>query len=143
MPSTLGALLRRGHELDDDEFDEVYPDWGRRMSHVHWTPVAVARCAAQWLVARPGTRVLDVGSGVGKFAIVGSLVTEGVFYGIEQRKHLVDAAQAAARGLRAKSVHFLHGDMTTLDWQLFDAFYLYNPFQEDMRSLVPLDASDA
>ena len=135
MPKVLGARLASGHDLDDDEFDDVYPDWGRRMSRVHWTPVAIARRAAQWLASRPGTRVLDVGSGVGKFAIVGALVTDGVFYGIEQRRHLVDAAQAAARGVGARRAHFLHGNMTSLDWGMFDAFYLYNPFLEDVRML--------
>ena len=139
MPKAIAARLRRGLDLDDDDFDRLYPDWGRRFSRLHWTPVAIARRAAQWLVARPGTRVLDVGAGVGKFALVGSLVTDGIFYGIEQRKHFVDAAQAVARGIGAKRAHFLHGNMMALDWGMFDAFYLYNPFLEDLESFEPRD----
>lgn len=142
MPKAIAARLRRGLDLDDGEFDHLYPEWGRRLSTVHWTPVAIARRAAQWLVARPGTRVLDVGSGVGKFALIGSLVTDGVFYGIEQRRHFVDVAQAAARGMGAKRAHFLHGNMMTLDWGMFDAFYLYNPFFDDLHAFNPYTPTD-
>jgi hypothetical protein len=132
LPKAIAARLSGGLDLDED-FDHLYPDWGRRLSTVHWTPVAIARRAAQWLVTRPGTRVLDVGAGVGKFALVGSLVTDGVFYGIEQRRQFVNAAQAAAGSIGAKRAHFLHGNMMALDWKMFDAFYLYNPFLEDHR----------
>jgi len=141
MPKVLAERLRRGLDVDDDDFDALYPSWGRWLSRIHWTPVAVARRAAELLVARPGTRVLDVGAGVGKFALIGSLVTDGVFYGIEQRKHFVQAAQAAARDLGTRSAYFLHGNMMALDWSMFDAFYLYNPFVEHLGSLEPLDGT--
>jgi SAM-dependent methyltransferase len=134
MPKVIAERLRRGMDPDDDTFDRLYPDWGRRLSRVHWTPVTTARRAAQWLVSRPGVRVLDVGAGVGKFALVGSLVTDGVFYGIEQRQQFVEAAQAAARGVGAKRAHFLHGNMMTLKWEMFDAYYLYNPFLEELHA---------
>jgi SAM-dependent methyltransferase len=132
MPKAIADHLRRGTIPDDETFDCVYPDWGRRFSKLHWTPVATARRAAQWLVSRPGARVLDVGAGVGKFALVGSLVTDGVFYGIEQRRQFVETAQATASGMGAKRVHFLHGNMMALDWEMFDAYYLYNPFIEEL-----------
>ena len=45
---------------------------------MHWTPVHVARRAAQFLVTGPETRVLDVGSGPGKFCLVGALATQGI-----------------------------------------------------------------
>src|SRR3954471_20676012 len=91
------ALSR--HELGaDDEFDTVYSERVRSHSERHWTPVEVATRAADLLVASAYTRVLDVGSGAGKFCIVGALATRhGRFYGVEQRADLVHAAREAAR----------------------------------------------
>jgi SAM-dependent methyltransferase len=132
MPKVIAQCLRRGATPNDEAFDSVYPEWARQLSTQHWTPVAAARRAAQWLVSRPGARVLDVGAGVGKLALVGSLATDGVFYGIERRRQLVETAQAAARGMGAKRVHFLHGDMIALNWEMFDGYYLYNPFVDDL-----------
>jgi SAM-dependent methyltransferase len=140
VPKTLGARLRKGLDLADDDFDVLYPNWARDLSRIHWTPVAVAHRAATLLVARPGTRVLDVGSGVGKFAIVGSLATEGVFCGIEQIRTFVEVARATAKNVGTKTAQFLHGNMMTLDWSTFDAFYLYNPFLESLER--PEDPTD-
>lgn len=119
----------------DDEFDTVYSEWVRGHSERHWTPVEVARLAADLLVASAYTRVLDVGSGAGKFCIVGALTTRhGRFYGIEQRADLVHAAREAARSYGVEPrVHFIQGDITSIDWREFNAFYFYNPFSEPIE----------
>lgn len=128
-----------GLELTDDEFDHVYPRWVRACSALHWTPIAIARRAAELLVTRKGTRVLDVGSGAGKFCIVGALASEGAFVGIEQRGRLVEVARAAARRVRAKRCRFIHGDALAYDWRDFDAYYLYNPFAEHYQVARAID----
>lgn len=133
----MRARLRCGEPITDEEFDAVYPSWVRRASDMHWTPCDVARRAAELLVEDASTRVLDVGSGAGKLCVIGSLSTEGTFYGIEQRASLVDAASQAARRLGATRCHFIHGDMVALDWSRFDAFYFYNPFYEHVAELTP------
>ena len=91
---------------------------------------AVALRAAELLVAKPGALILDVGSGAGKFCIVGALATDAGFVGIEQRPHLVDAASMLAMGLGAQRARFLAGDAFDADWRQFDGIYLFNPFQE-------------
>ena len=78
-------LLEYIHALEDSRFDLVYPREIRELSDRHWTPVEVARKAAVFLVREPGTRVLDIGCGPGKFCIVGALATDGRFTGVEQR----------------------------------------------------------
>ena len=115
----------------DIAFDGVYPDWVRRCSRRHWTPMEVAQRAAELLVTDDNTRVLDVGSGAGKFCIIGALTTRGVFSGIEQRPALVEVARAAANHYGARRTDFIHGDITSIDWREFNAFYLFNPFSED------------
>jgi SAM-dependent methyltransferase len=132
-PRELADRLARGLAVSDAELDAIYPDWARRLSRLHWTPIAVALRVARWLVTTPGDRILDVGAGVGKLAVVGALVTDGHFVGVEQRAAMVEAVSAAARGLGARRARFVHGDMASLDWRAFSGFYFYNPFLEDLR----------
>ena len=125
---------------DDDSFDRLLPEWSCRVSRGNWTPLAVARRAAELLVAEPGTYVLDVGSGVGKLCMVGALTTRGHFHGVEQRPHFVAAARAVAARLELRHVGFTVGHVTAVNWRQFDSFYLFNPFAEYFDTLLePFD----
>lgn len=127
-------------DSSDEEFDRIYPERIRRLSSLHWTPVAVAAEAARLLVATPGTRVLDVGCGPGKFCLVGASLTAGHFTGVEQRHDLVEAARRAASRLKLTNVRILHGNVTDFTFAGYDAFYLYNPFEENMADGHRIDA---
>jgi SAM-dependent methyltransferase len=115
----------------DSEFDAVYPDDVRRVSARFWTPVEVARTAARWLATENAGAVLDVGSGAGKFCIVASLTTGQKVTGLEQRSQLLEAAQAASSAYGA-TTDFKLGTLETLDPGAYDAFYLFNPFGENL-----------
>ena len=134
-------LLEYVHALDDHEFDLIYPPEIRELSGHHWTPVKVARRAAEFLVRKPGTRVLDIGCGPGKFCIVGALATSGRFTGIEQRKALSELAQAAIEQAKIPNAAVLHGNVTEIDFAGFDAFYLFNPFEENLETTLAIDGS--
>jgi SAM-dependent methyltransferase len=122
--------LRDGAALDDEAFDQLYPEHIRRLSRVHWTPMEVAVRAAELLAPEPGMRVLDVGAGPGKLCCVGALTRGGTWHGIEIDPGLVAVAVAAARSLAvARRIRFHGGDMYGLDWQRYDSLYLYNPFE--------------
>ncbi|MBK7862234.1 MAG: hypothetical protein IPJ65_27230 [Archangiaceae bacterium] len=82
------------------------------------------------LAPRRGERVLDVGSGIGKFCVVGALSTESIFVGVEQRRQLVRQAYALAQRLGAGGALFLCRDAFAVDWRRYAAIYLYNPFGE-------------
>lgn len=118
----------------------MYPPEIREMSRVHWTPVSVARQAAEFLVRRPGSRVLDVGCGPGKFCMVGALMTDGDFTGIEQRRHLCELAMTRIRQVGLQNANVLHGNVVNLDFSSFDAFYLFNPFEENLEQSLKIDA---
>src|SRR5207244_1254082 len=76
MPAlAVAAALRSGCPVADGVFDRMFPTELRFVSFQHWTPVAVARRAAELLVGAGARRLLDVGSGPGKFCIVGALTT--------------------------------------------------------------------
>jgi SAM-dependent methyltransferase len=132
----LRHLIRDGELVSDRDFDALYPPHLRRLSRDFWTPVGVAQRAATLLAPKPGTRILDVGAGVGKLCIIAAASTLAVVTGIEQRPHLVRVARQAALQMNV-GVSFVHGDLSDVDWCAFDAFYFYNPFYEN---LLPRDA---
>jgi len=109
------------------------------MSAVHWTPIRIARQAANFLAPSPETRVLDIGSGPGKFCLVGALETNGSFHGIEQRGWLVDAARAVNSRARLPNLDFTHGNVLDLDFRNYDAFYVFNPFEENLEPVMRID----
>jgi hypothetical protein len=102
------------------------------VSRLFWTPAPVVLRAAS-LLARVGTeRVLDVGSGVGKFCTVGALSTGATFVGIERRHALVREAKMMAWLLGAVSARFVHGTLDDVDIHDFDGVYFFNPFEENL-----------
>ena len=107
----------------------------------HWTPTEIAVVAAQMLVIHPGTRVLDIGSGTGEFCVAGALATLGHFTGVEQRAHLVTQAKQMLTVKGIMNVTYLHANITEISFDEFDAFYLFNPFQENLIPLLKIDAT--
>lgn len=134
-------LLEYIHALEDDRFDLAYPREIRELSNRHWTPVEVARRAAEFLVQVPGTRVLDIGCGPGKFCIVGALATDGRFTGVEQRQHLCEAALAVIAQAKIPNAAIIHGNAMAIPFSNFEAFYLFNPFQENLETTAKIDGT--
>jgi SAM-dependent methyltransferase len=123
----------RSATTNDFSFDRLYPAPIRAKSARFWTPVAVASRAAQLFASQNVRRVLDVGSGVGKFCLVAACACPDIdFIGIEQRPHLVDAAHLVKARLDARNARFLVGDIAEAPWLEFDGLYLYNPFEENV-----------
>ena len=126
--------------IEDEKFDQIYPPRIRELSWLYWTPVRVAAEAAKLLVTTPGTRVLDVGSGPAKFCLIGASLTQGVFIGVEQRGDLVAAGRRAANRMQLRDLNIIHGNVIDLAFSHYDAFYLYNPFEENMTLGDKIDA---
>ena len=126
----------------DEQFNEVYPLSIQALARRHWTPLAVARKAANFLAAEPGARILDIGSGVGKFCLAAAYYKPNAYYyGIEQRKTLINHAEAARELFHFENVFFTHGNFTQLDFKNFDHFYFYNAFYENLTGTDKIDDS--
>ena len=140
--SEIASLEEELHELPldpeftDRQFDRIYDENIRNLSKVHWTPVRVARRAAELLSDGPQSKILDVGSGPGKFCLVGALSTDALFFGIERRKLLFDLSGQLAKRYKVSRAQFILGDAAELDWSGFDGFYLYNPFYENISDPI-------
>ena len=133
--------LRGGRKVTDFRFDQIYPVEMRNFSEIHWTPVEVAIRAAELLVDHDGTRVLDVGSGCGKFCTVAALSCPGQFIGVEQRPRLVEIARKTVNELNVRNAVFIQNNMTELDWSFFDGLYLFNPFYEHKVESIRIDTT--
>ncbi len=131
--------LKQGIEVEDEEFNSIYPRHIKELSSRHWTPVAVAKTAAQYLVNRPGAKVLDIGSGVGKFCMIGSVVTEGFFTGVEYRENLYHLSNSLSKQYNLVNLEFIHSNIMAIDFKKFDAFYFFNSFIENMSQTEVMD----
>jgi SAM-dependent methyltransferase len=139
LPAMIFERLRMNLDLTDDDFNLIYPDQIRILSRKHWTSVAVAKAASDFLVKRPGTRVLDIGSGAGKFCLVGAANTDGHFTGVEQRAELASLSQELAVQHQIPNAHFIHGNITSVNFRDYDAFYFYNSFYEQLEIESAID----
>jgi SAM-dependent methyltransferase len=131
--------LRDGAAVEDEDFDDIFPDWARALSRIHFTPMRAALRATAWLAARAGARVLDVGSGAGKLCLVGALTTRGAFTGVELRPRLAALATEVARRCEIDRCVFVAGDALALDWRGYDGIYIYNPFAELLAERPSID----
>jgi len=126
----------------DEQFNQLYPLSVQMLARRHWTPLNVAIRAANFLAAERGVRILDIGSGAGKFCLGAAYYKPGAYYyGVEQRKSLVYNAETARLILKLENVSFIHGNFTQLDFRNFDHFYFFNAFYENLASTDKIDDS--
>lgn len=124
----------------DNGLNRLYPVSIQLLAARHWTPLNVARIAAQFLASQNGAKVLDIGSGAGKFCLAGAYYKpDAFFYGVEQRSDLVGHAQKVCNLLGFRNVRFLHQNLTHLDFKQFDHFYFYNSFYENLTDTEKID----
>ena len=116
--------------LSDEKFDMIYEPVVKRLSSVHWTPVAVALKASGWLVQKEGDRILDIGSGAGKFCFVGALSTVGHFTGVEKVKKLSDISKKIQQRENIQNINFLLDDIKNIPLTGYTGIYFYNAFHE-------------
>jgi len=126
-------------DVEDDLFNTLYPLRIKKLSERHWTSVEVAKLAADYLLDKPNCKVLDIGSGAGKFCLIGAASTKGRFYGVEQREKLVKLSQRIAKTHQINNVEFLHSNITQISFSNYNAFYFYNPFYENIDDSFLID----
>lgn len=119
--------------LTDASFDWLFPERIQQMSKRHWTPVGTAKSAAAFLASEEGGKILDIGSGVGKFTLIGAHYYPGsIFYGVEQRSELHHYALAAKEYTKTDNSAFIEGNFTQVNLADYDHFYFYNAFFENL-----------
>jgi SAM-dependent methyltransferase len=126
----------------DKEFDTLYPPSIQALARKHWTPLHISQKVGAFLAAGGNVRILDIGSGVGKFCLAAAHYTpKATYFGVEQRKSLINYANAAKQDLQLDNVSFIHGNFTQLDLKKYDHFYFYNAFYENLDGTDKIDDS--
>ncbi len=142
-PEQIAEALRTGRCPEDATFDHFLDDPLRELSAQYWTPLEVAVRAAQWLEECNVRTVVDIGSGAGKFCVAAALAGHCHFTGLEHRERLVSCARGLARMFKVENrVYFIQGAFGSTNIPAADAYYLYNPFEENvMRETERIDKS--
>lgn len=142
MPLTGNKNINEKWINSDDRFNQLYPFSIQVLAGKHWTPLRVARKAANFLAADNNARILDIGSGVGKFCLAAAYARpNAVYYGVEQRKGLIAEAEIVQKTLKLENVSFIHGNFTQLDFRNYDHFYFFNSFYENLIGTNKIDDS--
>jgi len=143
----LKRKLLQKELITDDYFDLVFSPEVRSFSQIHWTPLVVATKATEVLKQMKVERLLDVGSGCGKFCLITSILSEIEVTGVEQREFLYSASKKAKNAFRLPQLKFMSGSAFDLSWKEFDCVYFFNPFCEQktperrMKNDVPMNES--
>ncbi|HEY0679045.1 MAG TPA: methyltransferase domain-containing protein [Chitinophagaceae bacterium] len=140
MPFIASSAYLDNYFSDESHFCQLYPLDVQMMDKSHWSPLIVVYKACQFLADKDGARILDIGSGAGKFCLAGAYYKrKAVFTGVEQRSYLVDIAQAAREKLGRLEVSFIHGNFTRVNFNEYDHFYFYNSFFENLTMAPRID----
>jgi SAM-dependent methyltransferase len=124
----------------NETFNTIYPSAIQILSRKHWTPLEIARKASTYLSSTRRTRILDIGSGVGKFCLSAAYFQpNSFFYGVEQRQNLVRYAETARSILGLNNTSFINSNFTQINFKNYDHFYFYNSFYENLIGTDKID----
>ncbi|RYD58363.1 MAG: methyltransferase domain-containing protein [Sphingobacteriales bacterium] len=141
MTEAGNGIQHRALLLQSDvNFNQLYPFKIQKLAKTHWTPLHIAQKAAAFLTACDGARILDIGSGAGKFCLAAACYhPNATFHGVEQRKTLINHALKAKEKLALDNVSFIHSNFTELDFSTYTGFYFFNSFYENIDDSLPID----
>lgn len=132
----IADTLREGKYPTDRAFDRFLPSDLRLVSDNYWTPLIVAARVSEWLDEFNIRTVMDIGSGAGKFCVVAALASHCHFTGLEQRARLIAASRMLARRFGVEDrVSFVEGVFGKTPPIVSEAYYLFNPFEENITHL--------
>jgi hypothetical protein len=124
----------------DARLQQLYPGSISSLARMHWSPLYIIQKVIPYLAPNDNVKVLDIGSGVGTFCLAGAFYKpSAAFFGVEQRKKLIEHAEAAREKLGIQNARFIHGNFTQLNLNEFDHFYFYNSFFENLNGADKID----
>ncbi len=124
----------------DAQLHQLYPKSIQLLASRHWSPLHIAQMALTFLVPNEEVKVLDIGSGIGKFCLAAAYYKPfASFFGVEQRKDLIEYAETARNILGLQNAYFIHRNFTQINLKQYDHFYFYNSFFENLDDTDRID----
>ncbi len=136
--------LRIKKNISNEVFDAIFSPEIKALSDRHWTTVFIAKISADYFCNQKHAKVLDIGSGAGKFCFVGAtLHPKSEFHGVDIRQNLIDASNEIKNTYAVNNTTFFQQDVLAMNFIGYDGIYLFNPFQEkiDTSSIIDKDSS--
>jgi len=132
--------LKTQKYISDHEFNSIYPIEIQALSSRHWTPVDVAKKATQFLCYKDGLKVLDAGSGAGKFCMVGATIQPFcTFFGIDFRDQLIGLSNQLKEKYKINNVEYIKKNLLDVNFTDFDSIYFFNSFHERIDDSAIID----
>ncbi len=125
--------------LNDHFFNSLTSAEFSNHDEIHWSKFAIIKEVVSFLEKNNAKNVLDIGSGIGKFCLLGSMLSKIEFTGVEIRSSLHKESLRIKKLLNTSSVNFIQDDIKNVDFSPFDAFYYYNPFCEHIATKDIID----
>jgi SAM-dependent methyltransferase len=126
-------------QITDSSFDELYSEEIQKISETHFSPVKEALLASAFLSEKTGAKILDIGSGAGKFCIIGSNNYDAHFTGVEQRETLVEESNKLKEHFQLTNVDFVNANILDIPFKEYTGFYFFNSFKENLHPEDRLD----
>ena len=105
----------------------------------YWSSYHEIEQSCTWL--KSCKNILDLGSGVGKFCIIGTQLLGSNFFGVDHNLKVHQQSQIILKNLKGHRVKFIHGDLFDISLIKYDGFYIYNPFVENISIGKKIDQS--
>ena len=136
---TILNAIRERSDKADELVESFYSENSKNLSYRHFTPFHVVKKAVSFLVRDDKDRILDIGSGNGKFCHIASCLSQAEFVGVEYRKDLVDEARDILSHLGSSNTTFHCANIVDIAFQSFSGVYLFNPFLEHIDPTARMD----
>jgi hypothetical protein len=128
----------------EESLCHIYPLCIQQLDKQYWSPLVVIYKAMLFLGEKKGAKILDIGSGSGKFCVSACYYKPSSFlFGVEQRQFLAEQSLCAKEKLGRLDVNFYHKNFTQLDLKEYDGFYFYNSFYENLPGAEKIDETIA
>jgi predicted RNA methylase len=131
--------LKIGQNILDRDFEILFPEEFRRSAFNHWTPIEIIKRICEFINEKGCQNILDIGSGVGKFCLIGSLLSSAKFHGVEIRKKYHLYAISIAKSNQLNNAIFSNLDICEVSFEPYDCFYYFNPFFETLDPKRSID----
>ncbi len=138
----IRSRLKNNQAIDDIAFDALYSKSFLDISDRHFSSIYVCQLASRFLSEQKQAKILDIGSGAGKFCLIGALAYENSnFTGIEYRATLHMEAVYLKNQFQLSNCKFVNGNIIDFNLKDFNAFYMFNPFleQKDKTAIIAID----